>query len=230
MNSFFTESVFFGAVITIFCYEIGLLLRDKVKKAICNPMLIALIAIIAILLLFHVDYETYYEGAKYLSYFLTPATVCLAIPLYEQIELLKKNVKAIVAGVTAGVLTSMLSVLGCAAVFQLSQKEYLSFLPKSVTTAIGMGISEELGGMVTLTVVVIMITGIAGAIVAELVMKLFRIKEPIAKGIGIGSASHVVGTAKAMEMGRLEGAMSSLSIAVSGVLTVIAASVFAGLY
>lgn len=230
MNSFFTESVFFGAVVTILCYEIGLLLRDKVKKAICNPMLIALIAIIAILLLFHVDYETYYEGAKYLSYFLTPATVCLAIPLYEQIELLKKNVKAIVAGVTAGVLTSMLSVLGCAAVFQLSQKEYLSFLPKSVTTAIGMGISEELGGMVTLTVVVIMITGIAGAIVAELVMKLFRIKEPIAKGIGIGSASHVVGTAKAMEMGRLEGAMSSLSIAVSGVLTVIAASVFAGLY
>lgn len=230
MNSFFTESVFFGAVVTILCYEIGLLLRDKVKKAICNPMLIALIAIIAILLLFHVDYETYYEGAKYLSYFLTPATVCLAIPLYEQIELLKKNVKAIVAGVTAGVLTSMLSVLGCAAVFQLSQKEYLSFLPKSVTTAIGMGISEELGGMVTLTVVVIMITGIAGAIVAELVMKLFRIKEPIAKGIGIGSASHVVGTAKAMEMRRLEGAMSSLSIAVSGVLTVIAASVFAGLY
>lgn len=230
MNSFFTESVFFGAVVTILCYEIGLLLRDKVKRAICNPMLIALIAIIAILFVFHVDYETYYEGAKYLSYFLTPATVCLAIPLYEQIELLKKNVKAIMAGVTAGVLTSMLSVLGCAAVFQLSQKEYLSFLPKSVTTAIGMGISEELGGMVTLTVVVIMITGIAGAIVAELVMKLFRIKEPIAKGIGIGSASHVVGTAKAMEMGRLEGAMSSLSIAVSGVLTVIAASVFAGLY
>lgn len=230
MNSFFTESVFFGAVVTILCYEIGLLLRDKVKRAICNPMLIALIAIIAILFVFHVDYETYYEGAKYLSYFLTPATVCLAIPLYEQIELLKKNVKAIMAGVTAGVLTSMLSVLGCAAVFQLSQKEYLSFLPKSVTTAIGMGISEELGGMVTLTVVVIMITGIAGAIVAELVMKFFRIKEPIAKGIGIGSASHVVGTAKAMEMGRLEGAMSSLSIAVSGVLTVIAASVFAGLY
>lgn len=230
MNSFFTESVFFGAVVTILCYEIGLLLRDKVKRAICNPMLIALIAIIAILFVFHVDYETYYEGAKYLSYFLTPATVCLAIPLYEQIELLKKNVKAIMAGVTAGVLTSILSVLGCAAVFQLSQKEYLSFLPKSVTTAIGMGISEELGGMVTLTVVVIMITGIAGAIVAELVMKLFRIKEPIAKGIGIGSASHVVGTAKAMEMGRLEGAMSSLSIAVSGVLTVIAASVFAGLY
>lgn len=230
MNSFFTESVFFGAVVTILCYEIGLLLRDKVKRAICNPMLIALIAIIAILFVFHVDYETYYEGAKYLSYFLTPATVCLAIPLYEQIELLKKNVKAIMAGVTAGVLISILSVLGCAAVFQLSQKEYLSFLPKSVTTAIGMGISEELGGMVTLTVVVIMITGIAGAIVAELVMKLFRIKEPIAKGIGIGSASHVVGTAKAMEMGRLEGAMSSLSIAVSGVLTVIAASVFAGLY
>lgn len=230
MKQFFTESVFFGVVVTLLCYEAGFWLKKKVKKEICSPVLTALVAVVVILLLFHIDYETYYEGAKYLSYFLTPATVCLAIPLYEQIALLKENVRAVLAGVTAGVITSLLTVLGCAAIFSLSKREYLSFLPKSVTAAIGMGISQEQGGMVTLTVIVIMITGIVGGIAAAPVMKLFRVREPVAKGIGIGSASHVVGTARAMEMGRLEGAMSSLSIGVSGILTVLAASIFAAWY
>ena len=192
-----------------------------------NPLLISIILVMAVLLIFHVDYETYNEGAKYLSYLLTPATVCLAIPLYEQLEQLKKNVKAIVAGILSGVVTSLCSVLILAFAFGLSHEEYVTLLPKSITTAIGMGVSEELGGIVTITVAVIIVTGVLGNIIAELVCKIFRIHEPVARGIAIGSASHAIGTARALEMGEVEGAMSSLSIAVSGLLTVIGASVFA---
>ena len=140
-----------------------------------------------LLLIFDVDYESYNAGAKYLSYLLTPATVCLAIPLYEQLTLLKKNVKAIMLGLLSGVLTSMLCVLALSILFGLSHEEYVTLLPKSITTAIGMGVSEELGGIVTITVAVIIITGILGNIIAEGVCKLFRIEEPVAKGIGIGS-------------------------------------------
>ena len=167
------------------------------------------------------------DGAKYLSYLLTPATVCLAIPLYEQMEALKKNIKAILAGILSGVLTSLTVVLALALIFNLNHKMYVTLLPKSITTAIGMGVSEELGGAVTITVAVIIITGVLGNMLAETLCKLFHIEEPIAKGISIGSASHAIGTAKAMEMGDVEGAMSSLSIAVAGILTVVGASIYA---
>jgi putative effector of murein hydrolase len=179
------------------------------------------------LLLLDVDYETYDSSAKYLSYLLTPATVSLAIPLYEQIELLKKNWKAVFAGIFTGVLASLVSVLLFALIFHMNHAEYVTFLPKSITTAIGMGVSEELGGYRAITVAVIIITGIIGNIFAELVCKIFRIREPIAVGIAIGSSSHALGTAKAMEIGDVEGAMSSLSIVVSGLLTVAGAMVFA---
>lgn len=221
------DSVFFGMTVSLFAYEIGLWLKKKTKLAICNPLLISILVVIAILLLFDVDYDSYYTGAKYLSYLLTPATVCLAVPLYEQLTLLKNNWKAITAGIVSGVLTSALCVLGLSLLFGLSHEEYVTLLPKSITTAIGMGISEELGGIVTITVAVIVITGVFGNMIAEGVCKLFRIEEPIAKGVGIGSASHAMGTSKAIEMGEVEGAMSSLSIAVAGLLTVIVVSVFA---
>ena len=182
------------------------------------------------LLIFRVDYDSYYNGAQYLSYLLTPATVCLAVPLYEQITLLKKHFKAILGGILSGVLTSLVSILAMSAVFGLSHEEYVTLLPKSITTAIGMGVSEELGGIVTITVAVIVITGVLGNMIGEAVFRLFRIEEPVAKGIAIGSAAHAIGTAKAMELGEVEGAMSSLSIAVAGLLTVIGASLFAGFY
>ena len=159
---------------------------------------------------------------------LTPATVCLAVPLYQQLNLLKKNLKAVAAGILSGVLTSILSVLGLSYLFGLSHDMYVTLLPKSITTAIGMGVSEELGGIVTITVAVIIITGVLGNMIADVVYRVFRIKEPVAKGLALGTASHAIGTAKAMEMGPLEGAMSSLAIAVAGLLTVIFASVFAG--
>ena len=227
MSELMGDSLFFGVVVSVLAYQAGLWIKRKWKLAVFNPLLISIFLVIVVLLIFDVDYERYNEGAKYLSYLLTPATVCLAIPLYEQLEQLKKNAKAIAAGILSGVLSSLVSVLALAAAFGLSHEEYVTLLPKSITTAIGMGVSEELGGIVTITVAVIIVTGVLGNIIAELVCKIFRIHEPVAKGIAIGSASHAIGTAKAMEMGEVEGAMSSLSIAVSGLLTVIGASVFA---
>ncbi len=227
MKEMLSNSVFFGVMVSILAYELGVLLKKKLKLAVCNPLLISIVVVMLILAVFHVDYESYEAGAKLLSYLLTPATVCLAIPLYEQIELLKHNVKAIMAGIISGVLTSLISVFAMAAVFGFSHEEYVTLLPKSITTAIGMGVSDELGGIVTITVAVIIVTGIFGNVIGEHVCRLFRIEEPVAKGIAMGSASHAIGTAKAMEMGEIEGAMSSLSIAVAGLLTVVGASVFA---
>ena len=229
MSNLLCSSTFFGVLISIMGYELGLFLKKTFKKAIFNPLLISILFVIFVLLIFHVDYGSYNNGAKYLSYLLTPATVCLAIPLYEQLDLLKQNVKAIITGIVSGVLTSMGSVFLFSLLYHFTHEQYVTLLPKSVTTAIGMGISEELGGIVTITVTVIIVTGIIGNIIAETTCKIFHIDEPIAKGIAIGSAAHAIGTAKAMEMGEIEGAMSSLAIAVAGLLTVIGASIFSSL-
>lgn len=228
MKEFLSESIIFGAVLSLAAYEIGLLMKRKFKLAILNPLLIGTICVMGFLLIFRIDYKEYNEGAKYISYLLTPATVCLAVPLYEQLALLKKNFMAVAVGIISGVLASLISVLALAKLFNLSHQQYVTLLPKSITTAIGMGVSEELGGLVTITVAVIVITGILGNVIAEFICKIFKIHEPIAKGLALGTASHAIGTAKAMEMGQIEGAMSSLAIAVAGLLTVIGASVFAG--
>ena len=204
----------------------GSVLKKKLKIAILNPLLVSIIVTIVVLVVADVDYDVYNEGAKYLSWFLTPATVCLAIPLYEQWELLKHNYKAVLGGIVAGVITSLTTVLVLCKVMGLSHKDYVTLLPKSITTAIGMGVSEELGGYVTITVAVIIITGVIGNMLAETVCRIFKIEEPVAKGIAIGASSHAVGTVKAMEIGEIEGAMSSLAIAVAGVLTVIGATIF----
>lgn len=230
MLDFLTQSAFFGAVLSLGAYEVGLYCKKRWRLAIFNPLLIAIALVVGALALLKIPYSTYQSGAKYISWLLTPATVCLAIPLYEQLALLKKNALAIAAGILAGVLTSVTLVLLFAVVFHFSHAEYVTFLPKSVTTAIGMGVSEQLGGNVSITVVVIVITGVLGNILAEPICRLFAITNPIAKGIGIGSASHAIGTAKAMELGQVEGAMSGLSIAVSGLLTVAAAAVFGMIY
>lgn len=229
MSEFLQLSVFWGALISLAAYELGLILKKKFKLAIFNPLLIAIICVMGILVIFHVDYDSYYEGGKYISYLLTPATVCLAVPLYEQLTLLKKNLKAVVAGILSGVLASLVSVFLLAKLFGLSHEEYVTLLPKSITTAIGMGISEELGGIVTITVAVIIITGVLGNMIGEVVCRVFGIYEPVAKGLALGTSAHAIGTSKAMELGQVEGAMSSLAIAVAGLLTVIAASFFAQL-
>ena len=229
ISDFFNEAVFLGVFITLGAYFLGTYIKKKWKLAIFNPLLLAIVFTVIFLLVFRMPYDVYYEGAKYISYLLTPATVSLAIPLYEQFEPLKKNVRAIMIGIVTGVLTSMTSVLALAVILHYDHKEYVTFLPKSITTAIGMGVSEELGGYVAITVAVIIVTGIIGNMIAESVCRLFHITEPVAKGIAIGSASHAVGTTKAMEMGEVEGAMSSLSIVLSGLLTVFGTMIFANL-
>lgn len=227
MNEFFQSSMFAGVALSLISYLIGMLLKKKFKLGIFNPLLIAIIVSIIVLLIGKVDYKVYNQGAKYLSWLLTPATVCLAIPLYEQWSLLKKNFKAVLLGLVAGVVTSLGTVYVLSLIMGLSHKDYVTLLPKSITTAIGMGVSEELGGYVTITVAVIVVTGVLGNMAGALVCKIFRITEPISKGLAFGSAAHAIGTAKAIEIGEVEGAMSSLAIAVSGILTVVLSSVFA---
>lgn len=230
METLLIDSVFFGAVLSLAAYGMGLLLKKRFKWAVLNPLLIGTLGVMAVLLILQIDYAHYYKSAQYISYFLTPATVCLAVPLYQQIELLKKNLKAVIGGITAGVLASLTSIFLLAKLFSLNHEQYVTLLPKSITTAIGMDISAELGGIQTITVAVIIITGILGNILAELVCKVFRLQEPIAKGLAIGTSSHAIGTVKAMEMGEIEGAMSSLAIAVAGLMTVVGASLFAKLF
>lgn len=226
MTVFLEDSLFAGVTLSLLAYLLGVVLKKKFKCAIFNPLLISIIITIVVLVTAHVDYDVYNQGASYLSWFLTPATVCLAIPLYEQWKLLKRNIKAVLLGIIAGVLTSLGTVWVLAEIMGLSHREYVTLLPKSITTAIGMGVSEELGGYVTITVAVIVVTGVLGNIFGELICKIFRITDPIARGLSIGSASHAIGTAKAMELGEIEGAMSSLAIAVAGIFTVAASSLF----
>lgn len=230
MSDFLSTSAYFGVLISLAAYGLGALLRKKLKCPLINPLLTAIILTIPTVLLLNIDLESYENTTSFLSWLLTPATVALAVPLYEQFELLKKNAAAIIAGVVSGVISSLASVLGLAVLFGFSHEEYVTFLPKSITTAIGMAVSEENGGIVPITVGVIVITGVIGNMLGELLLKLFRITDPIAKGIALGSSAHVMGTSRAMEIGEVEGAMSSLSVVVSGIITVAAAAVFANLY
>ncbi len=229
LNDVIRNSASAGIVISLLSYGIGMVVKKRLKLAIFNPVLISVILVIAFLGFGRVEYESYNSSARFLSYLLTPATVSLAVPLYLKVDVLKKNAAAIFVSILAGAFTSLACIFLMSLVFRLSHEAYVTLLPKSITTAIGIGISEELGGFPSITAAVIIITGILGNVTAEGLLKLFRISNPVAKGLAIGTASHAIGTAKAMEIGEVEGAMSSLSIVVSGVLTVAGASLFANL-
>lgn len=224
MKEFLSVSMFFGAAVSIAGYQAGLALKKRFRLAIFNPLLLSILFVMLVVKLLGIPYADYNEGAKYLSYLLTPATVCLAIPLYQQMELLKQNKAALLAGIGAGVAASLGSIFLMAAAFGFTEEQCITLLPKSITTAIGMGLSEEMGGIVTITVASIIITGVLGNMMAEFICRVFRITEPVAKGAAIGTAAHAIGTTKAMEMGEVEGAMSSLAIAVAGLLTVVGMS------
>ena len=214
MNEMFRQSLFAGVTISLIAYEIGLFLKRKLGLAILNPLLVSIVIVILALKVFGISYEVYNASAKYISYLLTPATVCLAVPLYEQLELLKKNKVAVVCGILSGTLASLTGIFVLCMLFGFNHQQYVTMLPKSITTAIGIGISEELGGIVTIT---------------DTVFHIFKIKNPLAKGLALGTASHAIGTARAIEMGPVEGAMSSLAVAVAGLLTVVFVSGFAQL-
>ena len=230
MTDFCNNSVYFGVAISLVGYVIGVQLKKKFKLAVLNPLMISIIFVVGVVLLFKLDYPSYKKQAEILNYLLTPATIALAIPLYQQLSLLRKNLLAVICGIISGVFASMSSVLAMSVLFSLSHEDFVTLLPKSITTAIGMGVSEELGGIQTITVAVIIVTGVLGNVIGEGVCKLFRITEPISRGLALGTAAHAIGTAKALEMGEIEGAMSSLSIAVAGLLSVVFASFYAMVY
>lgn len=215
------QSQYFGLVLSIGAYLLACWLKKRTGLAVLNPLLVSAALIIGCILGVGMDYETYNKSASHLSWLLTPATVCLAIPLYKQLHLLKKHGDAVAIGIASGVVTSAISIFLMCRILKISHLHYVTLLPKSITTAIGMGVSQEAGGIVTLTVMSICITGVLGNMVGESILKLFHISHPIAKGLALGTSAHAVGTAKALEMGEIEGAMSSLSIAVAGLMTVI---------
>ena len=226
MNEIIRNSLFFGVALSIATFIIGTLIKRRWNFFLFNPLLVSITLTIATRLILRIEYSSYNESAKYLTYLLTPATVALAIPLYEQLVMLKKNLTAILIGIASGVLCSGFSIFVMALLFNLNHTQYVTLLPKSITTAIGIGLSTELDGYVAITVSAIIFTGLIGNIAGELMCRILRIKHPIAKGIAIGTATHVMGTSKAMEIGEIEGAMSSLSVAVAGIMTVGAAILF----
>ena len=227
INDLFSESLFFGFTLSLLGYVLGLVLNKKFK--LINPLLTAVVFVIIFLSLFDIDYESYDAGASYLSYFLTPATVCLAVPLYRRMSILKKYKEAIAAGIVSGVLTAMLSIYVMCLFMGLSNEMYVTLLPKSITTAIGMELAQKLGGIPEIAAAVIVITGIFGSVIGERVFTLLKINNPVAKGLALGTSAHAIGTSKALELGETEGAVSSLSITVAGILTVIFSSFFARL-
>ena len=230
MKEFISSSSFFGLLLSLITYLLGLTIKRKFKYSFINPLLIAIVLTIGVLVLCNIEYDTYNSSARYLSYLLTPATISLALPLYEQIDKLKKNALAILIGILLGVITSLTTVLLLSKLFDFPYEVFVTFLPKSITTAIGMSVSEQLGGYVSISVTAIVLTGVLGNVICELILKTFGIKNKIAKGIAIGTASHAIGTSKAMEMGEVEGAISSLSIVVAGIMTVLLVNIFVNLY
>ncbi|WP_405330187.1 LrgB family protein [Fibrobacter sp.] len=215
----------FGIILTIIAFELGVTIRNKWRNPLLNPILIATILIIGFLTVTGIEYETYKVGGDYISFFLGPVTVLLAVPLYRHIQALKNNWLPILAGILVGCITSIVCVITCAKIFNISKTLMLSLIPKSITIPMGSVVSEQIGGIPSITIVAIVITGITGAVTAPLVCKFFRIGNPVAQGVAIGTASHALGTTKAMEIGEVQGAMSSLSIGVAGVMTVFIAPV-----
>lgn len=229
MGEFLLESQFFGLFLSLAFFQLARWLNRKAGREVISPLLFATLLCIAVLLVFDIDFDVYNRGAQYLDVLLTPATICLAIPLYRQYELLRRNAVAVLAGSVAGVAAHMAGCLLMLAVFRLEAAEFITLLPKSITTAIGKSLSAELGGYPAITMAAIMITGLFGAAIAPALLRLFRVRDPLAQGLAIGTASHAAGTSTAVQMGEIQGAASSLAIVVTGLLTVVAAPLLAGL-
>ena len=223
LNEFLSSSSAWGVLLTLAAFALGTLINRVTGKAVFNPLLLGSIFVIILLSVLNISYADYKVSAAPVSYLLLPATISLAIPLYEKWDLLKENAAAIIAGISV---VSLGSALALTVAMGLTREQYVTLLPKSVTTAISMDVAAELGGIAALTGAIVILTGIAGNLLAETVCKVFHITDPIAKGVGIGTSAHAVGTSKALQMGEVEGAMSGLSIAVAGVLTAVLCPVF----
>ena len=229
MTDLLLSSTWFGFLLSVGAFFLARAVNRRRGREVLNPLLFATVACGLVILAGGMDYETYYQGARYLDVLLTPATICLAIPLYRQYALLKKNAVAVIAGCGAGVAAHMAGCVLMLALFRLEAAEFITLLPKSITTAIGKSLSEELGGYGAITMATIMLTGLFGAVIAPAFLKLLRITDPLAQGLAIGTSAHAAGTSRAVEIGEIQGAASSLAIVVTGLLTVIAAPILAQL-
>ena len=216
---------FVWIALSILTYEIGILIQKRVKSPIANPLLIAMLLMIGILVATGTPVETYNTGGSFISMCLSPATVVLAVPIFRQMEVLKRNLLPILAGALVGSLVSMGSVFVLCRLFGLEDKLTASLLPKSITTAIAQDVSSVLGGIPSVTVICVCLTGILGAIALPSFLNLVRISDPVATGIAIGTAAHAVGTSRAIQLGETEGAMSGLAIGIAGIITAVLASV-----
>lgn len=212
------DTYFFGAL-TVIAFALASALQKKTKLVILNPIMVSAFGIIALLSVLDIPVEVYQSGCRVLSYLLTPATICLAISFYEQLSKMKKHLVPILAGVLAGTLCSAGSIYLLSRLCGLPDTIMLSILPKSITSAVGIPLSEEIGGIGALTMAAISITGISANILAPTYCKWFRLEDPVSQGVAIGTASHVIGTARAMEMGKLTGAVSSLSLTIAAIVT-----------
>ena len=219
MSDFLSASSFFAIALTLLVWQMACTLQKKTDSVLLHPILISVAGIILVLLALKIPNAVYQQGMSAFSWLLTPATVCLALPLYEQVKVLKKNLPAILAGVLSGTVTSLVSVFLLGRLFRMDRTMLISLLPKSVTTAIGAPVSEALGGVGSITVAAVIATGILGSVLGPALCKWFRIADPIAQGTAIGTAAHVIGTSKANEMGAVQGAVGSFSLVSAGLLT-----------
>ena len=217
------DNPFFGIGLTFLAYYIGIKVREKISHTLANPLLIALVLISVFLLVTGISYDTYMAGADYILIFMGPATVSLVVPLYKNIETLKSNLVPILVGITVGAITAIVSIIVLSNILGLDRTLTISLVPKSVTTAIAIPLSDALGGLGVLTAVFVAFRGVVGAVLGPAALRLAGITDPVAKGIALGTSSHAFGTAKALEMGELEGSMSGLSIAIAGIVTAIVA-------
>lgn len=217
--SIFTESPFFGLVLTLVVYVLAAIAHSRIKSPLVSTFLLSLAAIITVLYVFKIPYESYYVGGSVINIFLGPSTICLGISIFDKLALLKKNLIPVLAGCFAGVVVSVGSILIMCRLFGLDHSMTAAFLPKSVTTPIATALSESYGGIVSVTVAAVIVTGLVGSIGAPFFIKIFRISDPLAVGLGIGACSHALGTARAMEFGKTEGAAGALAIGLCGIMT-----------
>lgn len=208
-----------SVLLTLLAFRLGQWLQQKTKSPICNPILVGVVLVLVFMAVTGLENSTYQAANVRLSWLMTPATVCLAIPMYEQLQILKKNLKALLAGIAAGAVSCLVMVLLCAVLFRFDRELTVSLLPKSVTSAIGVPLSSLSGGVASITTAAIIITGILGSVLGPVLCKLLRLHDEISRGVAFGTAGHVIGTAKASELSPLTGAVSSLSLVVAGLLT-----------
>lgn len=241
LNEYVANNEFFGLILSIVAFRIGMIINQKTKIPLLNPLLLAILLCIGFLKLTGITYENFNMGGKYISFLIGPTTVALVVSLYRNIDRLKQNLIPILVGVFIGAMIAIVSAYFLSNLFKFDKNLTLAMMPQSVTTPIAKSLTEEyvsknvtdmsvISAYAAITAVTVILRGIVGAIAAPVVMKVMRVKDPVAMGVGIGTASHAMGTSKAIEMGEVQGAMSGLSIAIAGINTVILMPLFVKLF